>query len=380
MKRLACCLILFLAACAPRPTPIPATETSLLPTYSPTSVITVTGTSTPIPTGTATPPPPTATPTPRQAIHAGDAGRLARTNQLQHPDVRSLMFSPDGTSLLIASGEASRGNFLVSLWWPDQNRKDDLVSAIGTVWDAVFSPDGRWIAYVFDNSSNSTRGYVVEAASKKQIASQLGDGTAKSVAFSSNGTRLALSGMDGSRTGTIWVYDTATWEMIHTFTAKGQDVRALVFSPDGSTLYSSGTDGVIRAWSMDDGTLLAHFIFKQQANSLALSPDGSLLASNYCSLSDTDGCTKGGVVIWHVSDGKMLKSFNDIAGGVAFSPDGGLLVTGGGVHDSLLRFRYTATWDSVGENQTLVEQLAFSPDGRLLATADYESVTIWSIQ
>jgi hypothetical protein len=28
----------------------------------------------------------------------------------------------------------------------------------------------------------------------------------------------------------------------------------------------------------------------------------------------------------------------------------------------------------------LVERLAFSPDGRLLATADYETVTIWAIQ
>jgi WD40 repeat protein len=381
MKRFACCLILFLAACAPRSTPPAATETSLLPSFSPTVAIAATNTFTPLPTDTATPaPPPTVTSTPRPAIHSGNAGRLARINTLPHPDVRSLAFSPDSTWLLIASGDPSRGNFLVTLWWPDQNQKFDLATATGTVWGAAFSPDGTRVAYVFDNHSNTVRGYVVDVASKTQIASFLGDGTANCVAFSRDGTRLALGGSDSSQNGAIWIYDTSTWEMFRSLTAKGQNVRALVFSPDGSTLYSGGSDGAIRVWSLSDGTVLNHFSFKQQANSLALSPDGGLLASIYCSTDDAKGCTKGGAVIWRAADGKMLKSFPDIANAVAFSPDGSLLATGGGAHDSLLRFRYTATWDPVGENQTLVEQLAFSPDGRLLATADYESVTIWSIQ
>jgi WD40 repeat protein len=381
MKRFAFCLILFLAACAPRTIPPVATETSLLPTFSPTATIPATHTFTPLPTDTATPQPlPTLTSTPRPAIHSGNAGRLARINQLPHPDVRSLAFSPDSTWLLIASGDPSRGNFLVTLWWPDQNQKYDLATATGTVWGAAFSPDGKRVAYVFDNPSNTLRGYVVDVATKKQIATELGDGTAYCLAFSPDGTRLALGGSDASQKGAIWVYDTSTWEMVRVLTAKGQNVLALVFSPDGSTLYSSGTDGAIRVWSMGDGTLLNHFTYKQQANSLALSPDGGLLASIYCTTNDAYGCTKGGVVIWHAADGKMLKSFTDLAYTVAFSPDGGLLATGGGSHDSLLRFRYAATWDSVGENQALVERLAFSPDGRLLATADYETVTIWAIQ
>jgi WD40 repeat protein len=325
-------------------------------------------------------PPPTATSTQRPAIHSGNAGRLTRINQLQHADVRSLTFSPEGTWLLITSGNASRGNYLVTLWWPDQNQKYDLASAAATVWDAAFSPDGRWVAYVFDNPTNTMRGYVVEVSSKKQVASLLGDGTAYSVAFSPNGTRLVLGGIDGSQNGIIWVYDTSTWEMVNSFSVKGQNVLALVFSPDGSILYSGGTDGSIRAWSMSDGKLLAHFSYGPQADSIALSPDGELLASVYCSQSDPNGCTTGGVAIWRAADGKMLTSIDDVANAVAFSPDGGLLATGGGTNDSFLRFRYTATWYAVGESPAMVEQLAFSPDGRLLATADYETVTIWSIQ
>lgn len=382
MKRFACCMILFLAACAPRSTPSPAmTDTPLLPTFSPTAAIPATDTYTPLPTDTATSQPlPTLTSTPRLVIHSGNAGRLTRINQLQHPDVRSLVFSPDGTWLLIASGDPSRGNFLVTLWWPDQNQKYDLATAIGTVWGAAFSPDGRRVAYVFDNPSNTMRGYVVDVATKTQLASQLGDGTAYCLAFSPDGTRLALGGLGAYPNGAIWLYDTKTWEMISNFPVTGQVVDDLVFSPDGTILYSSGNDGAIRAWNIADGTLVSHFTYKAQANRIALSPDGSLLASTYCTKNDPYGCTKGGVVIWHVPDGKMLKSFNDIASSVAFSPDGSLLATGGGPHDSSLRFRYTATWGDVGQAATLADCLAFSPDGRLLATADYEMVTIWSIQ
>jgi WD40 repeat protein len=381
MKRWTLLLILFLAGCALRPTAPAATDTPLLPTFSPTTQISATDTNTPLPTDTATPlPPPTPTPTPRPSIHSGNAGRLARINTLQHPDVRSLVFSPDSTWLLIASGDPSRGNFLVTLWWPETNQKYDLATASGTVWAATFSPDGKQVAYVFENPSNTLRGYVVDVATKNQIASQTGDGTAYCLAFSPDGTRLALGGLDASQTGAIWIYDTSTWEMVRSLPVKGQNVLALVFAPDGSILYSSGTDGSIRAWSMGDGTILNHFSYHQQANSLALSPDGSLLASIYCTASDAYGCTKGGVAVWRVSDGKMLQTFSDLAYAVAFSPDGGLLATGGGAHDSLLRFRYTAVWNAVGENQTMVERLAFTPDGRQLATADYESVTIWAIQ
>ena len=381
MKRVVCFLIVFLAACAPRSTPVPATDTPSLPTYSPTVEFTATDTATPQPTDTSTPTPlPTATATQRPSIHSGNAGRLTRINQLQHPDVRSLAFSPNSARLLIGSGDPSRGNFLVTLWWPDQNQKDDLATATATVWDAVFSPDGRWVAYVYDNPTNTMRGYVIEASTKKQAASLLGDGTAYCLAFSPNGTRLALGGLDAAQNGIIWIYDTSTWEMINSFSVNGQNVLALVFSPDGSILYSGGSDGSIRVWNLSDGALLLHFSFKPQADVLALSPDGELLASVFCIQSDSTGCSKGGVTVWQTADGKMVKTFSDIANTVAFSPDGGLLATGGGAHDAFLRFRYTATWNSVGEYPSQIEQMAFSPDGRLLATADYEAVTVWSIQ
>jgi WD40 repeat protein len=382
MNRGICCLfLLLLTSCAATP---PATPTaSLSPSLTPSV------TSSPTPTDTATPtqtptetitPSPTVTPTPRSAIHAGNAGSLAKAFQTPHPDIRSLEFASDSAGLLIGSGDASRGNYLVSLWWPDQERMFNLMSAAATVWDATFSPDGAWVAYVSDNPGRDFRGHIVDVASKSQITNLPGSGTAYAVDFSPDGTKLALGGITDYPDGAIWLYDTADWQLIYELPVKGQTVTDLAFSPDGGRLYSSGTDGRIRVWNVAEKTMLNNFQKGRQANRIALSPEGSFLASIYCSNTDAYGCIKGGVVVWSTADGKVVQTFDDIALAVAFSPDGSLLATGGDYHDPYIRLRYTATWKQVGLAAAMASCLAFSPDGRMLASADYEDVLIWTVQ
>jgi WD40 repeat protein len=381
MKLWVCGLLLCLAACTvnmgANPT-VPASETP-----EPTATIT------PIPTETATPSPsatstttltPTLTATPRPVIHAGNAGFLGQVFQIPHPDSRSLVFAPDSTWLLIGSGNASSGNNLVSMWWPDQEQLINLAPAATTVWEAAFSPDGYEAAYVVDNPGQDLRGYVVDVGARREIAALKGTGTAYSLAYSPDGKRLALGGLGVYPNGVIWIYDTADWAVLQELPVNGQNVLDLVYSPDGSRLYSTGTDGRIRVWDPAGGKLLLSFQKGKQANRIALSPEGSFLASITCTTSDAFGCVKGGVTIWKAADGKILKTFTDIARSIAFSPDGSLFATGGDFHDPAVRLRYTATWNLVGEAASMADCLAFSPDGRLLASADDDSVTIWSIR
>jgi len=381
MKRFICCVFLFLASCSMAPVSSPTTMPSQtsLPTDTQTPIPADTDTPTPTPTGTSTPLP-TATATPRSVIHAGNAASLAKAFQLQHPDTRSLEFAPASDWLLIGSGDASRGNYLVSMWWPDQETIFDLMSASATVWEAAFSPDGKRAAYVVDNPNRDFRGYVIDVELKSQIAGLSGNGTAYCLAFSPDGSQLALGGQVESPNGMIWMYETSTWGLIYELPVQNQNVLDLVFSPDGARLYSTGTDGRIRIWKTADWTLLNNFQKGRQANQFALSPEGSFLVSISCSTHDAFGCTKGSVVVWKTADGKMLKTFDDIADSVAFSPDGSLLATGGNYHDPFVRIRYTATWEILGSAAAMAYRLAFSPDGRLLATADYEDLMIWTIQ
>jgi hypothetical protein len=244
MKLWVCGLLLCLAACTvnmgANPT-VPASETP-----EPTATIT------PIPTETATPSPsatstttltPTLTATPRPVIHAGNAGFLGQVFQIPHPDSRSLVFAPDSTWLLIGSGNASSGNNLVSMWWPDQEQLINLAPAATTVWEAAFSPDGYEAAYVVDNPGQDLRGYVVDVGARREIAALKGTGTAYSLAYSPDGKRLALGGLGVYPNGVIWIYDTADWAVLQELPVNGQNVLDLVYSPDGSRLYSTGTDG-----------------------------------------------------------------------------------------------------------------------------------------
>ncbi|MBN2084082.1 MAG: hypothetical protein JW748_02575 [Anaerolineales bacterium] len=380
MNRLTCGPLVFFTACsllpgaAPAALPSDTAEPGAAP--SPMPAATATPTDSPTATFTLTP---TLTATPRSAIHAGNAGLLAKAYQTPLPGTRSVDFAPDSTWLLIGSGDVSRGNGLVSMWWPDQGQMLGLAPAASTVWEAAFSPDGYEAAYVVDNPGQDFRGYVVDVGAEAQIAALTGTGTAYSLAYSPDGERLALGGLGVYPNGVIWIYDTADWSVLQELPVTGQNVLDLVYSPDGMRLYSAGTDGRIRVWDTANWTLLLTFQKGRQAARIALSPEGSLLASIACTTSDAFGCAKGSVTIWKTADGKILATFEDIANAVAFSPDGALLATGGAFHDPAIRLRYTANWGLVGEAAGMAVCIAFSPDGRLLASADYDDVMIWTI-
>jgi len=99
----------------------------------------------------------------------------------------------------------------------------------------------------------------------------------------------------------------------------------LLFSPDGSLLFSAANDGAIRAWQISDGKLIRTFrgnreyVVEEMVDSMSISPDGSLLAT-------TDGYAR--VWIWRLSTGELLHRLE--GNHVAFSPDGKTLAVGKG--------------------------------------------------
>lgn len=104
---------------------------------------------------------------------------------------------------------------------------------------------------------------------------------------------------------------------------------------------------------------------------MVLSPDGVILASK----------TEGGVVLWDAAEGKRLHTLDSPgSGGMNWSPDGRMLATA---------FASTATlWDaSSGQLISTLEghtsrvcALAWSSDGRTLATGSEDAtVALWDI-
>ena len=101
---------------------------------------------------------------------------------------------------------------------------------------------------------------------------RLGKGHIINIAYSPDGTRLAVASSIG-----IWIYDTATNEASNLFTGHTRWIVSLSFSPDGTTLASGDTDGTIHLWDVATGkqlrTLEGHTSW---VVSMAFSPDGTL--------------------------------------------------------------------------------------------------------
>jgi WD40 repeat protein len=238
----------------------------------------------------------------------------------------------------------------------------------------TFSPDGRTLA------STGGRGPTIKlwdvATGDITATLQWHEGGGQSVAFSPDGETLASG---GGRAITLW--DMRTRKEKATF--KGNSVGSVAFSPDGKTLASASDDG-ITLWDLASGKSTAT-LEKGGNRSVAFSPDGKTLAS---------ARSDGSVQLWDLASGKQDPVFEWVIGpwgsasSVAFSPDGTALAAGGVTEMMSLAIGSgrIMLWDPASRKEKTsfrcdsqnIESIAFSPDGKTLATASWNGkVQLW---
>ena len=234
---------------------------------------------------------------------------------------------------------------------------------------------------------------------------RLGKGTVVKFEYSPDGTRLAVATTIG-----VWLYDTVTYKPVALLNSHTAATSNIAFNTDGSVLISWDSGGYARQWDVKLGRHLRTFgvrtspygrsafsadggilVFRsydalmwwdfqsgirrmlyrlvgRSIKSLAVSPDGSLVAT---------GSEGGTVSLWDVkadAELHMLTGHTDAVTSVAFSPDGRTLASGEGAKDGTLRLWNVKTGEHLktftrhaSTVPGAVRVATFSPDGRMIA-------------
>lgn len=306
-----------------------------------------------------------------------------------------LAFSPDGRRLLI-SGTDSGEDGKTILWDTETGNQVGGLEGLNTVVAAAsFSPNGRKIA-TFGYRSRHDRQF------ERMIRiwdSETGQETlpfvrlrceVNAVAASNDGHTVAAA----TRDGTVHLWNSETDAADYPpLRSHEEAILALKFAPGGRELASGGRDRTIRLWNLDKPGESRQLNFTHsdpsaqgtgEVAALAYSSDGRSLASGHSPdlIHPLGRHTRDyPVIVWDPHTGQELRRMQPMNCGpvnaVAFSPDGKILASAG------LSAEQIYLWDSVTgkELRTLAKkeernyptsyregfsQLLFSPDGKTL--------------
>jgi WD40 repeat protein len=311
------------------------------------------------------------------------AGRTVLTLDAGPEGAACLAFSPDGDRL--AAGGAGEW---VRVWDLAGGRPvRHLRGEGGQISGVGFSPDGRRVAA---GAGHAVR--VWDAEDGREVGTPLTfPRPMAAVAFSRDWRHLAVAGRDQPRTT---VTELALWDWpagreVRAFPWRaGEPILAVALSPDGTRLAAAGGDprtrdrtsgpGPVRVWEVGSGReLFSAAEDPGWLRSVAFSPEGSRLVA---------AGSQGALRVWDIGSRRetlTIRGHSHEITGITFSPDGARLISGSA--DRTVR-----VWDAapgpvglaavypVTDSKGSVYGVAYSRDGRLLATSSSAGIRVWN--
>ncbi|WZH98869.1 hypothetical protein QQG74_17330 [Micromonospora sp. FIMYZ51] len=280
----------------------------------------------------------------------------------QHDAIWSLAWAPDGEQIAFASGDGT-----VFVWDVVRLRQvSELRGHEHTAWSVMFSPDGTRV--LTGSADNTARIWALHphGAERARFARHRAGITA--LAVSAGGDIVTGSSDTSIRR---WHPDSESSEpMRHELSGA---VTAIAARPTRASLAAATDDGAIILIGTDGIDVpIAHGI---EAESLACSPDGTLLAA---------GVKDNNIHLFDVRTRALtgvLRGHTDWIGALAWSPSGRYLASGS--DDRTVRI-----WDMenpssstvLAGHQNYVDGVAWAPDERSLATCSADwTIRIWQL-
>ncbi len=368
-------------------------------------------------------------------VRLWDVETATHKKTLEYPKtggLRSVAFSPDGTTLAVGCGR------MVLLWYVDsgtlRSTSEEITTPAlvsrGSSYSLSFSADGNVLAfgdiktYLWDIATNTLK--TRHDYGSKPTTDFGGD----IFSFSPDGNKL----VSVSEYGEWSIYDfgspsSMSWDPYslyyipwqtgnsHTWQRIGGDrlpaghegerPTSVSFSPDGKTL-AIGFYSFVSFWDVDSfldvnasghltNTITGHISYGLRG--VAFSPDGKTIATGNRSghgdhwdqerLRIKADRYDQAVFLWNANSGSLTNTIRGRTSyelhsveGVAFSPDGKTIATIGGdvrLWDVATGTRKAAALTEQVGKAGRVYSVAFSPDGWTIATGHYQTLRLWDI-
>ena len=328
--------------------------------------------------------------------------------------VTAVEFPHDGRRIVTGSDEglfvwdAATGNLL-----------KHLGEGTAKVFAVAVSPDGRHALTGNHNDHAESALSLWDLETGKVLRHFSGhEGLIYSVAFSHDGRRVVSSSGGAysdkryvsSPDNTVRLWDVESGHELCRFVGHSTQVQPVAFSPDDRLILSASRDTTVRLWEVPADLLGTRDSKSQEVkapqppatapvreitretrkflghtglvNGVAFSPDGRLIASGGCQ--DGRDCT---IRIWDVADGHEIRRWDSHMTGVwsvAFSPDGRSLLSGG--KDKVARLWNVETGKEIRKFEGRagwVYSVAFSPDGRRAISSSAfgdDALHLWDVE
>lgn len=303
----------------------------------------------------------------RIGLRESNRGRLVRELRLKVGERPSVpQFSPNGRFLAFAIHNKP------VMWDISSGKTQELNETPNVLYGLTFSPDGKLLLAVTD----SVRLHDLRSGNVLAEFHATGSGTVSGAEFSADGKSFLTTNSDG----TVFVGDLSFWRAQSILDAganmAGTFTHSAVFSPDRKLLATiSSTNGrpdVAQIWELDTGRIVHLPTHSRELTGLAFSPDGGQLLTTDLAAAE----------VWDLGSNRVIYELRHGEGlmGAAFSPNGKLIVTTGKSKVKVWDASARRVIDEIPSAADMTDADAtFSPDSKRILMTAAGRARVWEI-